>query len=106
MANVVFKGVAAVEERGHVWIGVTRDTSSVDGRLGGLFEIHVEDDGPGIKPELLQRVFTPFFTTKHTGTGLGLAIVHRIAEANGGLVFARNRESGGAVFGLRVPAAA
>ncbi len=106
IANLVFNAIDAVEERGNVWIRVARSASRGGDRTGKLFEIHVEDDGPGIEPELLHRVFTPFFTTKHTGTGLGLAIVHRIAEANGGFVFARNRESGGAVFGLRVPAAA
>lgn len=106
IANLVFNAIDAVADRGHVWIRAVPGAAGGGDGPGGLFEIHVEDDGPGIAPELLHRVFTPFFTTKHTGTGLGLAIVHRIAEANGGFVFARNREAGGAVFGLRVPAGA
>ena len=65
--------------------------------------ITVEDDGPGIPSEQLQRVFNPFFTTKDTGTGLGLAIVHRIAEAHGGRITAGNRPQGGAVFVLSIP---
>lgn len=63
----------------------------------------VEDDGEGIPPDRLDRVFNPFYTTKDHGTGLGLAIVHRIAEAHGGHIRAANREAGGAVFTLSLP---
>lgn len=65
--------------------------------------IHVEDNGPGIPPELMDRIFNPFFTTKDSGTGLGLAIVHQIAETLGGSVRAANRAGGGAAFTLLVP---
>jgi len=105
VCNLVFNAIDAAGAGGHVWI--SGRAGAAKGPAGGAewFDIRVEDDGPGIKPDLLQRVFTPFFTTKHTGTGLGLAIVHRIAEANGGVVRAGNREQGGAVFELSVPVA-
>ena len=67
------------------------------------------DDGPGIAPEVLPKMFDPFVTTKETGTGLGLAIVHRIAEAHGGMVTAANNgpaadgEHGGATITLLLP---
>ena len=74
---------------------------------GEHLEIRVADSGPGIAPELLDRVFNPFFTTKDTGTGLGLAIVHRIVESHGGRIVVRNAEAGdelgGAHFILRLP---
>ena len=51
----------------------------------------IDDNGPGIPDNILESIFNPFFTTKHSGTGLGLAIVHRIIEAHGGQITAENR---------------
>lgn len=50
----------------------------------------IQDSGPGIPPEVLPRMFNPFFTTRAAGTGLGLAIVHRIMDAHGGRAAVRN----------------
>jgi signal transduction histidine kinase len=62
----------------------------------------VEDDGAGIPPHVLDRIFNPFFTTKDEGTGLGLSIVHRIVEAHNGTITASNRPEGGARFEIRI----
>jgi signal transduction histidine kinase len=61
-------------------------------RNGAATAIIVEDNGPGIPEDVRERIFNPFFTTKHSGTGLGLAIVHRIIEAHGGSITAENRK--------------
>ncbi len=73
------------------------------GERGDRIVIGVEDSGPGIAPEVLERMFNPFFTTRPTGTGLGLAIVHRIVEAHDGHVVVSNRDEGGARVELCVP---
>lgn len=66
--------------------------------------IAVSDCGPGIKSELMDKLFTPFFTTKLDGTGLGLAVAQHIAVQHGGSIRAENKPSGGACFSIWLPA--
>lgn len=71
-------------------------------RQARQFVLSVRDTGPGIPPDLLDKVFNPFFTTKDEGTGLGLAITHRVIEAHDGTLSASNTEGGGAMFEVRI----
>ena len=75
---------------------------------GGAVAVEVRDSGPGIPAADLPRVFEPFFTTKAAGqgTGLGLAISQGIVESFGGALEAANAPGGGAVFTVRLRAAA
>lgn len=68
--------------------------------------VAVVDTGPGVPPELLERVFDPFFSTKERGSGLGLAICASIAQTHGARISVTNREVGGAVFTVDFPVAA
>ena len=63
---------------------------SVDSRV----IIAVEDDGPGVPPEVLPKIFDPYFSTKSTGTGLGLAIARKAVEEHGGIITAENLDPG------------
>lgn len=76
-------------------------------RLGQGNTVHileVEDNGPGIPPDILKNIFEPFFSTKGSkGTGLGLAIARKVAEENGGSLTARSQLGAGATFSFRLP---
>src|SRR6266545_4721930 len=71
----------------------------------GGARIEVADDGPGIPPQDLPRIFNPFFTTKEPGQGrgLGLSVVHSVIAEHGGRLWVENRPEGGAVFVLELP---
>ncbi len=72
-----------------------------------VVEIAIEDNGPGIPTEILDRVFDPFFSTKETGqgTGLGLAVSARLIEGMGGTIRVVCPEAGGATFSVLLPVA-
>jgi PAS domain S-box-containing protein len=74
-------------------------------RSGEIIRIEVEDTGPGIPPNLLERIFNPFFTTKPTGsgTGLGLSISLGIVREHEGRIWAENAPHGGARFVIELP---
>lgn len=79
-----------------------RLAGAVDHRHGRV-TVSVEDNGPGIEPARLGRIFQPFVTSKPDGTGLGLAIAQKIAVTHNGRICAANRAAGGAVFELTLP---
>ena len=90
---------------------VDRKAGRVEVRVSGheRVTIHVDDDGPGVSPSLLDRVFDPFVTGRprhgpRPGTGLGLSIVQGIVERHYGSVGASSSPLGGARFSVSLPA--
>ena len=77
-------------------------------QAGTLIRTEIEDTGPGIPPNLLERIFNPFFTTKPTGsgTGLGLSISLGIVREHEGRIWAENAPQGGARFVIELPVVA
>jgi nitrogen fixation/metabolism regulation signal transduction histidine kinase len=73
--------------------------------VGGSYRINVDDDGPGIDPELRVTIFDPYVTSKRDGTGLGLSIVKKIIVDHGGSIDARPSPLGGARFSIQLPGA-
>ncbi|MDJ0789540.1 MAG: ATP-binding protein [Myxococcota bacterium] len=65
--------------------------------------VRVRDNGPGIEPERLARVFSPFYTSKETGTGLGLAISKKVIDAHGGSIEAASEPGRGTEFVITLP---
>ena len=68
-----------------------------------LVEINITDTGPGIAPEIRDRLFQPFVTTKQQGMGLGLSICKSIVELHGGTLNAITNDRGETVFRIRLP---
>jgi signal transduction histidine kinase len=101
LLNLLLNAAEAVERAAGGTVTVRFARPSPDSEVK-QFHLVVSDNGPGIPPVVLDRIFNPFFTTKDTGTGLGLSIVHRVVEAHDGTITATNRPGGGAKFELRV----
>jgi len=95
--NLLMNAVQAVEGTGHI---------NVNSRKKGQgLQVVIEDDGKGIVPEHLNRIFDPFFTSRSDGTGLGLAVVQKIVALHHGEIRAENVNSGGARFIISFPSA-
>ena len=72
-------------------------------RVQGTQQVIVADNGPGVDPNIMPRMFRPFFTTRSKGTGLGLALVQKIVVTHNGRVSVANGEQGGARFTVSLP---
>jgi signal transduction histidine kinase len=93
VANLLNNAYEAMQGAGHVTVRATTvSTDDTLGRDGVLIE--VSDNGPGIPPELQDKVFELFFTTKAKGSGLGLAVVRRIVDAHDGKLDLRTSPAG------------
>lgn len=94
--NLLDNAVAALgESGGSVSLRLERRKTQMD--------IHILDNGPGIAPEDLERIFEPYYTGREGGTGLGLAIVKRIVEEHSGVISATNLPEGGSHFLIELP---
>jgi two-component system, LuxR family, sensor kinase FixL len=100
MINLIVNGIEAMGGAG----GQPRELTIVSGIADeNEILIEVQDTGPGLDPEKLDRLFQSFYTTKPEGIGMGLAISRSIAEAHAGRLSAANNQPRGAVFRLTLP---
>jgi signal transduction histidine kinase len=111
VANLVLNARDAVGETGRITLRV--DEANLDaksaarmrgGRAGRYARLRISDTGPGIPPELHERVFDPLFTTKPMGTGLGLAVVSKVTSQHQGFISLQSEHGHGASFELYLPA--
>jgi signal transduction histidine kinase len=93
--NLVLNALDAAGEGGKV------EVSCQSG--GGMARVLIDDSGPGIPPDKLERVFEPFFTTKAQGSGLGLSITNAIVSQHGGRIEISRAPLGGARFVVLLP---
>jgi signal transduction histidine kinase len=96
--NLTVNAIQAMSEGGTLTIG-----SSADGQ--GFLKVIVQDTGVGIPPENIEKLFTPFFSTKEAvkGVGLGLAVSYGIIERHGGRIEVQSEVNKGSVFSVYLP---
>ena len=93
--NLLLNAFDALPDGGDIVLGLERQD--------GLITLRVEDNGPGLPPDLVERAFDPFVTGKARGSGLGLAKVASVMEGHGGRALYRAREPRGACFEMIFP---
>ncbi|RJO66251.1 MAG: sensor histidine kinase [Myxococcales bacterium] len=95
LINLVSNAIHALPNGGNIYISARPN--------GAFHELTVRDDGEGIDEATLEKIFSPFFTTRSSGTGLGLAIVKRMVEEMGGEIKVDSRPQEGTTFVVRLP---
>ncbi len=95
--NLILNGLQAMPEGGELLLDV--EQGSEDGQVGVI----IQDQGCGITPEQMEKLFTPFFTTKERGTGLGLAVSYGIVQDHGGEIRVESSAGAGAKFVVLLP---
>ena len=93
--NIFMNAMQTMENGGKIEVDASTNKQSII--------LTFKDSGKGIPPEVLSKVWDPFFTTKETGSGLGLGIVRNIIKSHDGEVSIANRPEGGAVVTLILP---
>ncbi|MGH7125670.1 MAG: ATP-binding protein [Stellaceae bacterium] len=100
LLNLIRNAVEAMAESPRRSIVISAFPSGDD-----LIEVRVADTGPGLAPEVRERLFQPFTTTKPHGMGVGLSICRSIVEAHGGQLWATDNPGGGTLFCFTLPGA-
>jgi two-component system nitrogen regulation sensor histidine kinase GlnL len=106
--NLLINAFEALEGRGSIAIAAGQGslegdhTSDAPTQIPAVV-IQVSDDGPGLPPEMVDRMFTPFFTTKAQGSGLGLAIIRKIVDAHDGRIDVSSAPGLGTRFTVTLP---
>jgi signal transduction histidine kinase len=96
LLNVIKNSMEAMTGGGKLVVTVSR--------RGGECEIAVSDTGPGIAPEIRERIFEPYFSTKERGSGIGLALTMRAMQLQGGTVEVESEAGQGSTLRLHLPA--
>ncbi len=105
--NIVLNAKQAMPRGGQVHVSCSNARLSpgldMPGAVRQFVRISIKDQGVGIPPEHLERIFDPYFTTKPSGTGLGLAVSHAVIKNHGGLLQAESSVGTGTVFHILLP---
>jgi two-component system sensor histidine kinase PilS (NtrC family) len=104
--NIAQNAIEAMREEGALTMTLhPRQAGDGPGRRRGYLEVRFDDEGPGIAPDKVARIFEPFYTEKEHGVGMGLAICMRMVTAHDGTIQVASRPGGGTSMIVRLPAA-
>lgn len=101
--NLLYNGAEAIRDAGISPASMTIQARSIDGM--DFAQISIRDNGPGIDPAIVNRVFEPFFSTKKNGIGMGLKVSRALVEAMGGQLWIDPEEKTGTTFHFSLPLA-
>jgi len=114
--NVLLNSIQAMDKNGRITISTFQESSGTSARdlsekgitVGKMpavqcVNISFTDNGSGIMPENMEKIFNPFFTTRENGTGLGLSITRRIIENHGGAISVQSKVNEGTTFIIKLP---
>jgi len=105
LINLITNAAESIENVGTITVRTRRDYAPLNGRAADAILIEVEDTGSGIAPDVQERLFDPFFSTKEEGTGLGLPISRKIIDAHGGALEFKTALDEGTTFRIVLPLA-
>lgn len=100
LVNLQMNAIHAMNGKGRITI---RSEDWVEEGQNRGAVIHIEDQGCGIKPENLKRIFDPFYTTKREGTGLGLSVSQSLLSQSGGEIKVQSELGVGSTFSIFLP---
>jgi len=103
LINLVQNAADALGTGGTIKLRAIQSRMMLVDQMREIVIIEVEDNGPGMSPEVQKRLFDPFFTTKQSGTGLGLSIAARIVEKHAGVLRVETAVNRGTTFGIVLP---
>jgi signal transduction histidine kinase len=119
ISNILSNAVEACEGRGRIDVsfGISRHFSDLprigrrveplvsghSGKEEEFIRISIRDNGPGIPPEIQDKIFVPFYTTKKTGTGIGLSMTQKVVHAHGGVMDLKSEPGKGTDFVIKIP---
>src|SRR5512141_3356998 len=119
LTNILANAAEACHGKGivHIVVGTSRHFTELvrlnrrvemllpgdSGKEEDFLRIHIRDNGPGIPPEVQDRIFVPFFTTKKTGSGIGLSLAQKIVHAHGGVLDMNSEVGKGTEFIIKIP---
>jgi len=97
LRNILTNAIESVQDRGRIYVALAH--------TGSELLLDIADTGPGLEPDILERIFEPYFSTKDMGTGLGLPIAKKIITDHGGAITAQPNRPQGLNIRIRLPAA-